>query len=348
MGDPLEYDFHSEFNDEYSVPTRRMLRILSEDSRTSITKLASDLGLSRQTAKNRLSSVEKALDVRYTLELNEKVLGNLVPHVVVMEFAKEPDYSYITKLLSKSYIPQLAFTVKGKNRMIIYAIATSLTQYAYWNSTMSIFLSKYGVNSYSSEVVHKQLGFVPLRNELIERLGIDSNTKALIKLLNENSRESIQKLSKALGRHFNTVTYTFEKLVKDGYIKRFTLTVAAQKGMTPSCFLIKYMVKEHREKDSSRARKGVTYDDPDSIANRYIFNSSMVGSWDLFGMGVFDSYDAGHEHCEMFYKRTMGRHIVRMDFNAIDRVLVGRLPLRSIDVKAGYETLDWTEDIERL
>ena len=325
-----------------------MVRMLSENSRVSITKMASDLGLSRQTVKSRLDSVEKALDVRYTLELDEKALGNLVPHVVVIEFEKKPDYEYIEKLLNKSYIPQLAFTVKGKNRLIIYAIATSLTQYAYWNSTMSALLSRYGVNNYSSEVVHRQLGFIPLRNELVERLDLDQNTKALIKILNGNSRQTIHQLSKSLGRHFNTVKYTLEKLVKSGYVKRFTLTLSCQRRMVPACFMIKYIIKEHREKDSSRARRGITYDNPDSIVNRYIFNSSMVGSWDLFGMGVFDNYDVGYEHCAMFYKQTMGRHIVKIDFSAIDKVLIGRLPLRSIDVKKGYETLDWTEDVERL
>ena len=344
----IDYDFHSGFNDEYSIPTRRIIRILSEDSRTSITKIASDLGLSRQTVKSRLGSIEKTLDVRYTLELNEKALGILAPHIVVMEFAKKPDYDYITRLLNKSYIPQLAFTIKGKNQMCIYAIATSPTQYAYWNSTMSILLSRYGVNSYSSEIVHKQLGFVPLRNELIERLDLDPNAKALIKMLNENSRQTVHQLSKSLGRHFNTVTYTLGKLVKSGYVKRFTLTLSCQRRMVPARFMIKYMVKEHREKDSSRARRGITYDDPDSIVNRYIFNSSMVGSWDLFGMGVFDNYDIGYEHCALFYKQTMGRHIVKIDFDAIERVLVGRLPLRSIDVKKGYEALNWTEDIEKL
>ncbi len=344
----IDYEFHSKFNDEYTAPTRKIIRMLSEDSRASITKIAMDLKLSRQTAKSRLGNMEKALDICYTLELNEKKLGTLVPHIVLMEFAKKPDYDYITKLLKKSYIPQLAFTIKGKNQLCIYAIATSPTQYAYWNSTMSIFLSRYGVNSYSSEVIHKHLGFVPFRNELLERLDIDPDEKALIKQLNENSRASIQHISKALGKHFNTVTYRLEKLIKSGYIKRFTLTIARQKHMAPACFMIKYVIKEHRERDSSKARLAIKSDDPDSIVNRYVFNSSLVGSWDLFGMGVFDSYDIGYEHCAMYYKQTMGRHIVKIDFNAIDRVLLGRLPLRSIDVKTGYETLDWTEDTERL
>jgi DNA-binding Lrp family transcriptional regulator len=344
----VEYEYHSRFNDDYTLPTRRIVRILSENSRTSLTKIAEQLGVSRRTVQNRLRSIEKALEIRYTLELDENKLGVPTPHIVVMEFAKKPDYNHVSNLLKKSYIPQLAFTLKGKNQICVYAIAASPTHYARWNSTMGILLSKYGVNIFSSDITHKQLGFVQLRNELIDRLEIEPNTKNLIKLLNENSRASIQQLSKGLGKHFNTVTYTFNKLVGSGYIKRFTLTMGRQADMVPARFLIKYMVKEHRERDSAKARLAIKADDKDSIVNRYIFNSSLVGAWDHFGLGVFDSYKTGYEHCVGYYKQTMGRHIVRMDFDTIEKVLIGRLPLRSIDTRAAYNVLNWTEDLEGI
>ena len=348
MAMQTEYDYHSNFNDDYTIPTRKMIRILSEDSRTSFTKLAADLGVSRRTVQNRLKTMENALDIRYTVELDEQKLGMPMPHIVMMEFAKKPDYGHIATLLQKSYIPQLAFTIRGKNQLCVYAIAASPIHYARWNSTMAILLSNYGVNMFTSEMTHKQLGFVPFRDELIDRLNIEPKMKEVVKLLNRDSRSSIHQLSKSLGKHFNTVTYTFNKLVDSGYIRRFTLTVGRQPGMVPDKFMMKYMIKEHRERDSAKARLAIVADDKDPIVNRYIFNSSLVGAWDHFGLGVFDSYKTGYEHCVGYYKQTMGRHIMKMDFDAIDKVILGRLPLRSVDVRAAYNVPNWTADFDGI
>ena len=38
-------------------------------------------------------------------------------------------------------------------------------------------LEKYGVSWHSSQVVHRQLGFFPLRNALVDRLNIPRSTR---------------------------------------------------------------------------------------------------------------------------------------------------------------------------
>ena len=111
---------------------------------------------------------------------------------------------------------------------------------------------------------------------------------------------------------------------------------------------MKYRGAPNWERDSAKARLAIMSDDRYSIANRYIYNASMVGSLDHFGMGVFDSYKAGYEHCFLYYKQTMGSHIINMYFNAIDRILLGRLPIRSVYVKDDYSVLEWTADVEKL
>ncbi len=343
-----DYGFHSTFNDGYSTPTKQIARLLSGNSRMSLTQIAARLKLSRKTVKDRLTKMEKMMGINYTLELNEKLLGVTIPHIAVLEFEKKPDYDYIAKLLKKSYIPQLAFSVKGKNMLYIYAVAASTEDYVYWDNTMWLLASKYGVHWFSSEVIHKQLGFVPLRNELINRLNMDDRMKELLKLLNSDSRASIQKLSKSLGKHFNTVTYTFEKLIESGYIKRFTLTMDNQKAFCPAAFMIKYVPKDDFENAMKRTRAAIKSDDKDSVVSRYVLTAPLIGSWDYFGIGVFDNYRLGYEHCVSYLKEVAGKHMEKITFNEIDRVLIGRLPLRSIDTKADYKLIDWTADVERL
>jgi DNA-binding Lrp family transcriptional regulator len=344
----IDYEFHSAFNDNYTIPTRRIVRMLSENSRTSLTQISSALELSRRNVKERIDKIETALGIHYTLELNEELLGASVPHIAVLEFEKKPDYDYLAKLLKKSYIPQLAFSVKGKNLVYIYAVSASRKDYVYWDNTMSVLLSDYGVDWYSSEIIHKQMGFVPLRTELIEKLNIDIRIKELLKLLNENSRASIQELSRSIGKHFNTVTYTFHQLQQSGYIKRFTLTMDRQEKTSPVAFLLKYVPKKDFEKDAAKTRLALKSDDKYSLISRYIFTAPLIGSWDYFGMGVFDNYKLGHEHCLSYIKQVAGRHISNDIFNEIDKVLVGRLPFRSIETKTDYSLIDWTADTERL
>ncbi len=304
----INYEFHSTFNDNYSVPTRRIMRMLSENSRTSLTKLASELKLSRRTVKERLGNIERSLGVRYTLELNEELLGASIPHIAVLKFEKKPDYEYMAKLLKKSYIPQLAFSVKGANIVYIYAISASRKDYAYWDNTMSVLLSDYGIDWYSSEIIHKQLGFVPIRSEFIGKLDIDHRMKELLLALNENSRASVQELSRAVGKHFNTVAYTLQKLQKSGLIKRFTLTMDKQKGITPIAFLLKYVPKKNFEHDAAKTRLAIKSDDRYSIVSRYNLTAPLIGSWDYFGICSFDSYKTGYEHCLSYFKQVAGRH----------------------------------------
>lgn len=348
MEAPIDYEFHSEFNDHYATPTKRMVRMLSENSRTSISEVAKALTLSRRTIKERLMKAEHALDICYTLEFNEEALGLAMPHMAVIELEKKPDYDYIQKLLLKSPIPQLAFTIKGKNRIFIYAVGTTPREYVHWDNAIQVLLSEYGINGYSSEVMPRQLGFVPLRTELIDRLHIEDKYKPMLKILNENSRATFREMSVRLNTHFNTVVYNVNKLLKSKYIKRFTLTMAPQPNMYAMVFWVKYSPKKDLEKSTAKLRKAFMADDKYSIASRYVLCAPLVGSYDHFGIGIFDNYSSAYEHLVQYHKQTLGHHMSRIVYGEVDRILVGRLPIRSIDTKADYNVINWTADIEDL
>ena len=344
----INYEFHSEFNDHYTTPTKHIVRMLSENSRVSISEIAERMALSRRTIKERLTKTEKALDLRYTIEFNEDTLGLAMPHAIVVELEKKPDLGYVQTLLLKSHIPQLAFTIKGKNRMLIYAIGTTPKEYAYWDNAMTVLLSEYGINWHSSEVMHKQLGFVPLRSELIDKLHVEDKYKPMLKILNENSRASFRYIATKLGMHFNTVVYNFNKLLKRGYIKRFTLTMTPQPNMYTMAFWAKYAPKKDLEKSTAKLRRAFMSDDKYSITSRYSICAPLIGSYDHFGIGVFDNYGSAYEHLVQYHKQSLGRHMSKILYGEVDRILIGRLPMRSIDTKTDYSVINWTADIGDL
>jgi DNA-binding Lrp family transcriptional regulator len=278
MAKEVSAEFHSSFNDAYSVVTRRIVRILSENARASVSDISKTTKLSRKTVTDRIKRLEKEMGLQYTIELNEEALGLSSPHLILVTFKTKPDYEEISKMLSEQHVPQLAFTVKGASAMILFGIAVSDTDYAYWDNSMQILLSKYGMLWQASEIVHKQLGFFPIRNAMIDKLKIDPKYKQMLMLLNEDSRMSFQELSKRMGMHFNTTAYNFKKLLKMKYIKRFTITMDMPKDVAFATFVAKYTPKDEFERSVVKVIRALKADDEQPIVSRYLLCAPLIGT----------------------------------------------------------------------
>jgi len=344
--DETPYEFKSEFNDRYNLVTRKLVRMLSQDARISTSNLSKALGISRKTVHDRLLKVDAEFGIRYTIELNENLVKLSSPHLVVVKFDSKPDYEHVTELLKSSYIPQLAIATKGKYDLIIFAAATSSKQYAHWDKSMQILLQKYGADWHSSEVVHRQLAFFPLRNELIERLEIEPKYKEMIKLLNVNGRSSFKHISDTLGMHFNTVAYNFNKLLKMNYIKRFTITMNKPPNATLMSFFSKYRPSEGYENRSALARKAFMSDDEYSLISRYLMCAPLIGSFDFFTLGAFDNFDTAYKKDILYHKKIFVKDKIKIEYGEVERVLLGQLPIRSIDTMSEYNTIKWAADFQ--
>ena len=342
----IPYEFHSAFNDDYNLVTRKILRMLSENSRIHISEISDAIGLSRRSIRERMVRMEKELGMRYTVEFDEEALGLTSPHLTLIQFKKKPDYDTISAQLSKSYVPQLAASLKGQESMFMYSVAASSRDYVHWDNAMTIALSPYGARWHTSELVHRQLGFFPLRSEVLERLKIEPKHKEMLKLLNSNARISFQEFAGKLGTHFNTVAYNFNKLLKEGYIRRFTIAFDRPKDVTLAAFFAKYTPLEGFERHALKVRKAFQADDENSLVSRYIVCAPLIGSYDHFGIGAFDSFGSAYRHIASYHRQVLGDHLGEISCREIGRVLLGSLPIRSIDTKRDYKTIEWTSDLQ--
>ncbi len=342
----IDYEFKSAFNEQYSLIARKILRMLSENSRATTSEMSKQLNISRQAIAKRLKKLESDLGISYTLELNEDKLGLSNPHIIFVKFGAKPDYEKIKELFLKSTVPQVVAKVSGKYDMFIYANATSRDDYVHWDKSTQILLSEYKTLWQPSELAHRQLGFFPLRNELIEGLDIPQKHKEMIKILNANSRASVQNISDSLGMHFNTAEYNFKKLLKMNYINRFTLTMKPRKDLTFMSIFGKYIISEDFESDAAIERKALMYDDEYSMVSRYLMSAQLVGSFDWFSIGVFDNWKTAYESDVLYYKESMKRQGVRAEYGTIEEVLLGKLPIRSWDTKKHYNVLRWTPNYQ--
>lgn len=336
------YEFKSEFNSKYSILVRKIIRMLSNNSRMKISEIAKTAGLSRRTITLKLNAIEKEFNIHYTLELNEERLGLLRPHLILVKFNSKPDYYRITELLKQSHIPQMAASVKGNYDMIIYANALSGKEYAYWDKNMQTLLADYKVEWHASEVVHKQLGFLPLRNEIIEKTQIKQKYKKMLMMMNSNSRIRFHDIAKGLKMNVNTVAYNFNNLLKLNYINSFTIAMDRPTNLSLMSFFSKYVPAQGYENASMIARACFTSDEENPLISRYLLTMPLIGSYDFFTVGAFDNFKIGYEKDVLYHKNVFKKYGVKMFYGEIDKVLLGKLPIRSIDTKKEYKTLVWS------
>ena len=339
------YEFESRFNGRYSLVARKMMRMLSENSRMTNTEIAKKLGVTRQAVAKRLSRLEKEFGISYTLELHEEALGLVHPHLIMVRFGEKPDYGQVRELLLRSHIPQFAATMKGGRDMLIYANSVSRSGYAHWDKGMQQMLAKYKTSWYPSEIAHKQLGFFQIRNETLDKVKIDDNYKSIIKFLNQDSRASFREMAKKLGMPFHTLLYNYKKLLKAGYIRRFTIVEKPVAHTVAMYYFAKLTLTDRFAQCAAEARKALMYDDQHPLVSRYSFCSQLIGSGDFFVMGVFDNRKTGYRNGVLYYKHAMESQKVKMTYGIIDKVLVGRLPLRSVDDKKEYHVQEWNPEL---
>lgn len=342
-----EYEVESKFNKKYSLLTRKIVRLLSENARMSIAEMSRKLDVSRPTIKDRIDRLEKELGMRYTIEVDERVLGLNNPHLIEVKFKKKPSPEKLKEVLSKSYIPQVAFSVDGSYNLVIYANAFSGGDYVHWNMAMMVLLSEYGVTWHPSEMAHRHLGFFPLRNETINKADIDETSKKMLTRLNDNARMSFQDLSKELGIRFNTVKYKYDKLVKNGYIKKSTITMDLVKGLSFVSLFDDYTPTEGFETSSAKARQAIRFDEDTPLISRYLISSTLIGSHTLFILSAFDNMTSAYKYGLDYHKEMYKKHGAKRIDGEVKELVLGRLPIRSVDIKKDYKTIMWTTDLNK-
>ncbi len=67
----------------------------------------------------------------------------------------------------------------------------------------------------------------------------------------------------------------------------------------------------------------------------------MIGSYDFFTMGAFDSEESARIHDILYHKNLFKDFKIKLFHGVVDKVLIGRLPVRNINTKAEYKTLYW-------
>ena len=333
-----------EFNRRYSLVTRKILRLLSENSRITLTEMSRELGLSRRNVTKRLRKIEKEFNIHYIINVSKTRIGLNNPHLTLVRFRKKPGMALLTALFKKSYIPQLVVPVKkgkGSYDLLIYSNSTSFRDYANWDRDMrGELMQKYGMRWEQSQIVFTRLGHIPLRNEILQRARVEEHEKKMLMLLNGDSRMQLKELAKRMGMNYKTCIYQFNELLKKKYIKRFTIAMEMSENMSFMSLFAKYVPVESHARASGYSRLLFARDEPDSLISRYILKMSLVGAYDSFSLGVFDNFKDSYKYVVQEYKRLMGRLApTEVEYGELDKPILGLLPISSIDIRKEYTSI---------
>ena len=267
---------------------RIILRELSNDARSSLTKLAKKADCSVVTAARIMNKLAEKLDIRFTMEIDMDRLGLSDRHILTVKFKKVPDELFLESLFKDDSYAQDVYLTKGSFDLLIFAAADTPINYTLWETNLATNLSEYLPDFRPSEFFFPQLGFVPLNDEFVnfirEEIKADKYDKQILRLLNMNCRMRYRDISKRVGLKEDTIRYRLFRLIRKGIIRRFT--IAAQRpgyGYLLSYFLRYKFYKSTISSAFPQMRSHYMSENPQNF-NSFPIIAPISGSYRSFGM----------------------------------------------------------------
>lgn len=311
-----------------------LLRILSDNSRATITSITKKLGCSRITTSRLLSKLENELGIKYTLEINQDKLEPSEMHVVHVKFGKSPNLKTLQGFFKNDLNSEAAYISNNKNNMIVLSRTDDPSSYLHWEQGLASAIARYKPIIKHSEIIHPNFGFFPLGDNFVDHvsrnLKITQKDKQILSIMNQNSRINYNELSRRTGLNEDTIHYRVYRLQKMGLIKRFTIAVQNPTYKHANVYLADYSFDKNPSKYIEFADKLLS----DWNVNYEILNPFQVvaltrGSYRLFLIGLFkDRVDATErfiaKHKKAFKKEG------RIEIAEMVKPIKGMLPFRSI------------------
>lgn len=332
---------------EYSYTKRALLRALSENSRATITELATAAKCSRNTVLSNMNALSQEFDIRYTIDFNKEELGLFQKHIIRVNFGKKPSIEALKEIFKDDTIAQLVLVTEGDFDLVIYANAKTGSEYMKWETGLAMKLIPYKPVLRPSQLVVANIGFIPISSVTLEKIdftnfGMDQLDKDMLLMLNENTRLGYRALSKKLNVNEDMIRYRFRKICKKNFINKFSLVIKKPPTTYNLAFFVNYHFAEKHERRAAHAREFYTsVDGSMPLINKVQFLAPTSGSYRFFAILCFDDQkDAQRngiaKHRELFREDTPNVYTGK-----IVAEIRGSMPARNIDVKKDYNLVKW-------
>ncbi len=318
-----------------------LLRALSSNSRTSLAELSRQVGMSPATTNKLLKHMVSHLGVKFTLEVDLDKLGFSERHILSVRFGKKPDELFLSELFAGDPFTQDAFITNGGFDLLLFVAADTPMNYMKWETDIAVKLSKYLPEFRPSEYIFDMLGFMPLNDSFVdfikEGIKADATDRALLRILNGNSRASYREMGNELGVNEDTVRYRVFKLQRSGIIRRFTVAVQNSGGVLSSYFM-RYRFDERTMSDifPKQRRHNVGEDDALPLVNRTPMLVLLSGSYRFFGLSFGYTRKQSIDSGVKWHANLLKGNNPHEAHAVITKSVKGLLPLRNLDAERNY------------
>lgn len=330
----------------YGTREKQILRMLSDNARSTTTELAKAVSCSRTTAAKLVEALTKELDIRFTLEIDTNKLSVLERHLIVVKLSKKPDVSALENLFAGEKYVHDVYLMKGNFDLVVIATASNPVEYILWETRMIQGLSKYVSSIKPSEIAFLSFGFVPLNDSFVEDISrdvrVDDAERNLLRILNHNSRTSYRELAAMSGISEDMARYKVFNLKKKGIIKRFTIATQRPQKDYALAFLENWVYRKNFDDRAAVARAGMMNADKElPLLDTFQFSAPLTGSFGNFAMGLFSDRKEAMREVVRKHKRIYETDALEIRHARVVKVLKGLLPFRNLNIKENYLVVRW-------
>ncbi|MGC8629010.1 MAG: winged helix-turn-helix transcriptional regulator [Candidatus Micrarchaeia archaeon] len=321
------------------ILSRKILRELCTDSRQSATDIAKKFGISRYYAAKRIAFLEKTLGLKYTLELDPKLLGISAIHILHASFSKRPSDEELSSYFNTINDVQFAAKTRGDFGLLLFVASRSLSDYFKWEISFWLRFAKYGIHTVSSEVLVKHLGIIPFNKETILSSSLSPIYKKMLAELNENSRMSIKELGERCGISADLARYYLTKMNENKIVSKYTAIVTNPPTKYNIVFFANYTVREGVESRVAQERREMYWRVPEEfpVVNEFQWMIGTTGGHSAFVLGTYENLEEGIERSVKLHAKIYSKDSAEVVYATIEKVLKGYLPIRNVDVEQEYD-----------
>jgi DNA-binding Lrp family transcriptional regulator len=334
----------------YTPQEKIILRQLSTNSRATITHLAKTAGCSRVTTIKIVDKLTKELNPRFTIEANMDRLGLSERYLIALKFREKVSEIVLKELFESDNYAQNVYLINGNFNLLVYVVADNAVNYIKWETHLAEKLSKYGLTIMPSRHVFAHFGYLPLNNSftkfISEEHKLDETDQNMLKMLNGNSRSNYKELGDKLHISEATARYRLFRLVRHGFITRFTIAVQNPGDNYSSVvYLINYVFTETTSSTAFlNARNSYFADDDKQPAfNTFQLIFPISGRFRSFGMVLCEDKKTAIEKAVYRHRKIFRNEKIKMLYGEIVKPIKGILPFRSLDIRTDYKVVDWHE-----
>ncbi len=227
---------------EEEEQNRRIIEILSTNSRTPLQNIADEIGITRQAVMHRIKNLEERFGIEYVLDMYIQNF-NLYRYIITIKFEKgKPSAEDIKSRLENDPNVQFVAFTKGEFDLFIYVIFPGVVGLEDWlynmrkNSTFIRYKSEWRVSYitgggfrfrdiFFTGILSKKV-WQRTREQPRRKIGqIFRREYAVLQALNRNSKWYFKNIDREYNLGKGTSNHTADTLIRERTIERCTLTM---------------------------------------------------------------------------------------------------------------------------